>query len=175
MAYTRYCYFLQQEPAMSHNIAAVAAQLHKRGYRMTPQRQLILDAVCQLGGHVTPDAVYDAVQAITPALNLATVYRTLSFLGEQGILNTVLLEDGRTGYELAGAEPHHHLVCRVCGGEEQISHDAVAVFFADIARNHQFSVKSRHLTLFGVCQHCRDQLENRDWDHQGASKKGASR
>lgn len=142
---------------MSHDMAAIAAQLHKGGYRMTPQRQLILDAVCRLGGHVTPDAVYDAVQTITPALNRATVYRTLNFLSEQGILNTVLLEDGRTGYELAGAEPHHHLVCRVCGGEEQISHEAVAVLFADIARHHQFSVKSRHLTLFGICHHCREQ------------------
>jgi Fur family transcriptional regulator, ferric uptake regulator len=147
---------------MSHDRAAIAAQLHKGGYRFTPQRQLILDAVCRLGGHVTPDAVYDAMQAIAPAINRATVYRTLNFLSEQGILNTVSLEDGRTGYELAGGEPHHHLVCRVCGEEEQIGHEAVAVLFDDIARHHQFSVKSRHLTLFGVCHFCRDQQEAAD-------------
>jgi Fur family transcriptional regulator, ferric uptake regulator len=147
---------------MSHDRAAIAAQLHKGGYRFTPQRQLILDAVCRLGGHVTPDTIYDAVQAIAPAINRATVYRTLNFLSEQGILNTVLLEDGRTGYELAGVEPHHHLICRVCGGEEQIGHEAVAVLFDDIARHHHFSVKSRHLTLFGVCHFCRKQQEAAD-------------
>ena len=139
---------------MSHNMLAISEQLHAAGYRVTPQRQLILDAVCALGGHVTPEAVYDWVHAITPALNRATVYRTLAFLSQLAILNPVVLEDGRTGYEMAGPEPHHHLICRVCGAEQSISHEAVESLFARIAQEHDFVVETRHLTLFGACRGC---------------------
>lgn len=139
---------------MSHDMDAITALLHKGGYRVTPQRQLIIDAVCHLGGHVTPDAVYERVHAITPALNRATVYRTLAFLSDQGILNTVWLENGHTGYELAQPEPHHHLVCRTCGHESQIDHDAVELFFKQLYDDHDFIVEVRHLTLHGVCARC---------------------
>ena len=139
---------------MSHNMAAISEQLHAAGYRVTPQRQLILDAVCALGGHVTPEAVYDWVHAITPTLNRATVYRTLAFLSDQAILNPVLFEDGRTGYELAGPEPHHHLICRVCGAELSISQEMVDSLFTRIAQEHDFLIETRHLTLFGACRPC---------------------
>jgi Fur family ferric uptake transcriptional regulator len=140
---------------MSHNMTAISQQLHAAGYRVTPQRQLILDAVCALGGHVTPEAVYERVHTITPTLNRATVYRTLAFLSEQAILNPVLRKDGRTGYELAESEPHHHLICRVCRAELSISHEVVESLFARIAQEHDFVVETRHLTLFGACCHCR--------------------
>jgi Fe2+ or Zn2+ uptake regulation protein len=141
---------------MSHDMVAISAQLHASGYRVTPQRQLILDAICALGGHVTADAVYERVHAITPALNRATVYRTLAFLSEQGILNPRVFEDGHLEYELAGPEPHHHLICRACGAEIQIHHDEVEDFFAHIAEEHEFIIESRHLTLFGTCRPCNE-------------------
>ena len=60
---------------------------------MTPQRQLILDAVCELGKHVTPEAVYEHMQRIAPTLSRATVYRVLHFLTEQRIL--AMVQNGR--------------------------------------------------------------------------------
>ncbi|MYJ78466.1 MAG: transcriptional repressor, partial [Caldilineaceae bacterium SB0670_bin_27] len=99
---------------MSHDTTEISLQLRKSGYRVTPQRQLILDAVCRLGDHVTPEAVYDHVHRIAPTLSRATVYRVLHFLTEQHILAMVHMADGRLAYEMAGPEPHHHLVCRSC-------------------------------------------------------------
>ncbi len=139
---------------MSHDMKAITALLHEGGYRVTPQRQLIIDAVCHLGGHVTPETVYAYVHATAPALNRATVYRTLAFLSEQSILNTVRLANGHTGYELAQPEPHHHLVCRHCGHAAEIGHDAVGRLFEQLAREHHFIVETRHLTLHGVCRQC---------------------
>lgn len=141
---------------MSHDLIAITALLHEGGYRVTPQRQLIIDAVCQLGGHVTPDQVYEQVHEITPTLNRATVYRTLAFLSDQGILNPVLQEDGHAGYELASSEPHHHLICRGCGEEQQIAHDLVEHLFEQIGSEYNFVVETKHLTLFGRCEDCRD-------------------
>lgn len=135
----------------------ITDQLHAAGYRMTPQRQLILDAVCMLGGHVTPDAVYEQVQTITHALNRSTVYRTLQFLNEQRILTLILLPDGRVGYELVGAIPHQHLVCRACHRVEQIQDKTFQKVAAQMARDYQFEIDLDHITLTGLCAECRRQ------------------
>lgn len=142
---------------MSHDLIVITDRLHSAGYRMTPQRQMILDAVCALGGHVTPDAVYEQVQLIAQTLNRSTVYRTLQFLSEQRILTPILLPDGRVGYELVGAVPHQHLVCRKCHKVEQIEHHTFQKVAAQLAQEYQFQVDLDHITLTGLCADCRRQ------------------
>ena len=58
---------------------ALRRTLHERGLRMTPQRQLVLDAVRELG-HATPERVCAQVQRAAPAVNITTVYRSLDLL-----------------------------------------------------------------------------------------------
>lgn len=139
---------------MSHRRLDYAALMRERGFRVTPQRQLILDAICEGGGHTTPDEIYGRVHARTSALNRATVYRTLDFLCEMRLVVAMRVGD-QTYYEIAGDIPHHHLVCRTCGTAEQVSHDTVKAFFAKMQREHQFTVDMDHLALFGLCQKCR--------------------
>ena len=143
---------------MSHDLAAIAAQLRRNGYRMTPQRQLILDAICAAGGHVTPEEVYRRVHAITPALNRATVYRSLNFLVEQRIVTVTLLPNGKFVYELAEDEPHHHLVCRECGRSIQLSHAALADFYQLMEEQYDFAVDMTHISFFGLCKACRKEM-----------------
>jgi Fur family ferric uptake transcriptional regulator len=61
---------------------------------------------------------------------------------------------GQMYYELAGKEPHHHLVCRKCNAIEQISHSTVKHFFDKVEREQSFLVDMDHLTLFGLCKAC---------------------
>jgi Fur family ferric uptake transcriptional regulator len=145
---------------MSHNMDTIAAALRKSGYRVTPQRQLILDAVCELGGHVTPEEVYARVNVITPTLNQATVYRTLNFLSEQGVINVTHLANGRFGYEIAGPEPHHHLVCRQCEGSIEMPHQILRSLYHEIEVEYDFAVDMAHISFFGLCANCRDSNEN---------------
>ena len=140
---------------MSHNMNSIAAKLREAGYRVTPQRQLILDAVCALGGHVTPEAVYEYVQVIAPTLNRATVYRTLNFLSELRILTATDMGGGHFGYEIAGTEPHHHLVCRQCGREVEIPDAALRRFYGEMEAQHDFVIDGDHLSFTGVCAACR--------------------
>lgn len=140
---------------MSHQRLNYAALMHERGFRVTPQRQLILDAICEGGGHTTPEEIYARVHAKAPAVNRATVYRTLDFLRELRLVVAADSGGGHMVYEIAGSPPHHHLVCRTCGGTEQISHDVVKALFAQIEHEHQFIVDMDHLVLFGSCQACR--------------------
>lgn len=139
---------------MSHDMERIAARLRGEGYRVTPQRQLILDAVCRLGGHVTADAIYAAVRAIAPTLNQGTVYRALNFFCEQGIVTATQQADGLTVYELAGRQPHHHFVCRHCGADYQAPHEALAPLFAVAREQFGFCVEMNHISFFGRCRRC---------------------
>lgn len=141
---------------MSHQNLDLGILLHEKGYRLTAQRQLILDAVCEAGGHAIPDEITERVQKHSPAINRTTVYRTLEFLCEIGLVTSTTTHGGHLAYELVGAEQHHHLICRACGAEQTISHKLVGPMLAAVSKAYDFQVvELTHLTLFGVCADCR--------------------
>ena len=134
--------------------ADFASRLHAQGYRLTAQRQLILAAVQQANDHVTPDEVYARVHKRNPAISRATIYRTLDFLCELRLIHA-LYWGGQMYYEITDARPHHHLVCRVCGGMLECEHDLLQVLFDAVEKRHQFTIDMDHVALFGVCRRCR--------------------
>ncbi|MBI5829006.1 MAG: transcriptional repressor [Chloroflexi bacterium] len=129
--------------------------MREHGYRVTLQRQLILDAVCEGRGHTTFKEIYERARAKAPTINRTTVYRTLNFLCELRLVVAADIGNGRRVYEIAGDTPHHHLVCRRCGRVEQISHDVVRALLAAIERKSRFKVDMDHLVLLGLCPKCR--------------------
>ena len=139
---------------MSHQSIDYVARIHAHGYRMTPQREIVLDAVCEGDGHTNIDEIYQRVQARAPAINRSTVYRTLEFLQR---LHLVVAADinGQTVYEIAQAQPHHHLVCLQCGAEIEIPHDDLQATIATILDKYGFEVETDHLVLTGYCKQCR--------------------
>jgi Fur family transcriptional regulator, ferric uptake regulator len=123
------------------------------GFRFTRQRQFILDAIHESGGHTTPDEIYRRVQAKLPTVNRATVYRNVDFLCEMRLL--VAAQIGRQMYyEIADREPHHHLVCRNCNHVAEVSHATMKHLFQKINRVASFQVDMDHLVLFGLCDDC---------------------
>lgn len=144
---------------MSHQNLDLASVLHREGYRITPQRQMVLDAVCKIGGHGRPEEVYELVRRKSPAVNRATVYRTLKLLSELGLIADTVTVDGRLVYEMAGEHRHHHLVCRICGANVEFSDANFRAFTDQLQQSHGFLVENSHVTLRGVCAVCR---ENRD-------------
>jgi Fur family ferric uptake transcriptional regulator len=139
---------------MPHHRSDYARYMRDRGFRVTPQRQLILDAICAGGGHTTLEEIYARVRRKAPAVNRATVYRTLDFLRELRLVVAADLGGGRTVYEIAGEVPHHHLVCRVCGACKELPHAAIQRLMTRVAREQAFQIDMDHITLFGVCAEC---------------------
>lgn len=128
-------------------------QLRSRGYRLTPARQLVLEAVDRLG-HATPDGIAAEVRRTASAVNVSTVYRTLDLLEGLGLVTHTHLGHGAPTYHTAADEGHVHLVCRACGAISEVGEDAVASMVGDLAREHGFAVDVGHLTIFGVCRGC---------------------
>jgi Fe2+ or Zn2+ uptake regulation protein len=138
---------------MTHQRFDYTALMHERGFRVTPQRQVILDAICEGGGHTTPEEIYARVRAKAPAINRATLYRTLDFLCELRLVVAMRIGD-HMYYEIAGDSPHHHLVCRTCGKMTQVDHALLEEFIDTIDKKHRFRIDMDHVGLFGLCEKC---------------------
>jgi Fur family ferric uptake transcriptional regulator len=131
----------------------LASRLHSLGYRLTPQRQLVLQAVEKLG-HATPDEILAEVQQHASAVNASTVYRTLEVLEELGLVRHAHLSDRAPTYHSVTDHTHFHLVCRKCQRVVSVDADEVAPFGDAIRREHGFVLDVGHLAIFGECVEC---------------------
>lgn len=138
---------------MSHNERNFAERIRALGYRMTPQRQLILDAICEMGGHAPISEVYARVHEKSKLVDKATVYRTVNMLHENGLLVSAEI-NGTTTYEIAEDHPHHHLVCRMCGDVTTLQGHQFDSIVTELREKHGFLAELNHLTINGVCKGC---------------------
>ena len=127
--------------------------LREHGYRLTPQRELVLRAVDRLG-HATPDQVLTAVHEESQAVNVSTVYRTLELLEELGLVRHAHISDRAPTYHSAAAPEHVHLVCRSCQLITEVEPEMIEDFTAGLQRDYGFTTDVGHLTIFGTCRAC---------------------
>ena len=137
-------------PAVGHDWQA---ELRAKGYRLTPQRQLVLEAVGTLG-HATPEEIVTAVRETASGINISTVYRTLELLEELGLVRHTHLGHGSPAWSVAAEDDHVHLVCRGCGEVEEVERAAVAGVARELQERRGFVVDLGHLTVFGLCRAC---------------------
>ncbi len=137
----------------SHHVDPQLDRLHARGERLTPQRLAVLDAV-RVGGHQTADAIYARVRALHPYVNRATIYRTLAWLRDQGLLAETDLGGGQAVYQYLQVEHHHHLVCLHCGVQQQFPDELVTPLSAALHERYGFAPRIDHLAVFGLCRDC---------------------
>jgi Fur family ferric uptake transcriptional regulator len=134
----------------------VQALLRERGYRLTPQRMVVLEVLGNEAGHLSAEAIHAKVAARFPYVNLSTIYRILEMLVTAGVATTAELGHGRRMFELAIAGgPHHHLVCTSCGKVDHIEARHLDDLEASLLREHKFEITETRLTSFGRCEDCR--------------------
>ena len=127
--------------------------LKDRGYRLTPQRELVLSAVDELG-HATPDQVLAKIHEQSKAVNVSTVYRTLELLEELGLVRHTHITDRAPTYHSKATPDHVHLVCRSCGRILEAQPDEFEPISSALQRTHDFTPDLGHLTVFGRCGTC---------------------
>ena len=131
-------------------------KLHDRGFRLTPQREMVLSVLHQISGHATAEEIYSRVHARSSAVDISTVYRTLELLQEFGFAACVDLGDGQRRYELLSVHgAHHHLQCRSCGRLLRVEQERVQPFVDDLMRAYGFQAELEHLIIPGLCRQCR--------------------
>jgi Fur family ferric uptake transcriptional regulator len=126
-------------------------RLREGGYRLTPQRELILEAVERLE-HATPDEVLAEVRTRSTAVNASTVYRTLEVLEELGLIRHAHLGDRAPTYHSTSDHEHFHLVCRNCQKVISVDPGVLAPVTERLVADHGFTIDIGHLTVFGTCE-----------------------
>jgi Fur family ferric uptake transcriptional regulator len=130
-------------------------KLRERGFRLTPQREMVLSAMHDLAGLTTADEIYERVRAVSLAVDISTVYRTLDLLQEFRMVACVDPGDGQHRYELLGVHgPHVHLICQVCGKVTGVEVEQIQPLAARLEAEHGFAADLDHLTIPGLCQDC---------------------
>ena len=128
--------------------------LRSRGYRITPQREMIVEAIAHSGHHINAEEVFAQVQERTRSMNIATVYRTLELLVEQGLASRIDLGEERVIYATYQHGPHIHLVCRQCGQVVDANQDMLSVLNHQLQSEYQFAADLQHISVVGLCSNC---------------------
>jgi Fur family ferric uptake transcriptional regulator len=129
------------------------ADLRAQGYRLTPQRELVLGAVRQLD-HGSPEEILSRVRESAKGVNISTVYRTLELLEKLGLVSHTHLGHGAPAYHATTEPDHLHLVCRNCERVTEVEPTIAAGLVGDVAARFGFRTDLRHLTVFGTCREC---------------------
>ena len=128
-------------------------RLRAQGYRLTPQRELVLAAVERLG-HGTPDEILHAVREQSEAVNISTIYRTLELLESLDLIRHTHLSDKAPTYHSTTGPEHVHLKCRSCGEVAEADPELFGPMLESLTAEHGFTVDLGHLTVFGLCRKC---------------------
>ncbi len=140
--------------------------LKEKQYKMTPQRQRILEVFCEHpDAHLSAEDVYQIVRVDSSDIGLATVYRTLELLSELELLSKINFGDGRSRYELSRTgegHHHHHLICLACGKVSEFDDDLLDQLEKEVSVKNGFQILDHQVKFFGYCQNC----QRRDHEKQ---------
>jgi Fur family ferric uptake transcriptional regulator len=138
-----------------HHSGDIVRKLSEKGYRLTPQRIMIVSAIENSDGHISAEEIYAQVVAKYPHVNISTVYRTLELLKQLGLVTETDFGEGRVRYHPAGKGHHHHLVCTECGTVIDLDESLLSSLESMLLREYKFSADLKHLAIFGRCVKCR--------------------
>jgi Fur family ferric uptake transcriptional regulator len=129
--------------------------LRQKGFRLTPQREKILDIFYKLptGEHLSAEELQNHLQGESSEISLATSYRTLKLLASLGVLRELDFAEDHKHYELARnpKSPHHHIICLDCGRTEEFESEEIIRLSEDLAEERGFRIVDVQLKLFAIC------------------------
>ncbi|MEW6568385.1 MAG: Fur family transcriptional regulator [Chloroflexota bacterium] len=129
--------------------------LRTSGFRVTPQRGVILETIAHLEGHPSAQEVFEAARRRLPGLNIATVYRTLDTLREAGLVDLLVASDELVRCSIHDPRSlHGHLICRNCHAVLEIGTPTLRSLADEVARREGFAIDISHLALTGLCETC---------------------
>lgn len=129
--------------------------LQAQGYRLTPQRMLVIEALHNADSHISAEEIYEQLHRRYPYSNISTVYRTLELLKRLNLVTETDFGEGRVRYHVAEKSHHHHLVCQSCGRIMDLDESALYPLKDALLRDYDFDADLRHLAISGECSECR--------------------
>ena len=127
----------------------------KEGPGLTPQRQAVLEEIRAREDHPTAGEVFAGARKRLPSISFATVYNSLRYLKQAGLIHEISFGDGASRYDRE-TDRHDHAICNQCGKLVDFDFPEAANLMRIAARKSRFKPESVHLTLRGLCPECRE-------------------
>ena len=115
------------------------------------QRDAILECVRSTDSHPTAEWVYARLKPEFPSLSLATVYRNLALLKQEGVISSMGVVDGMERFD-SNTEPHSHFICTSCSAVIDVFEVRPPVELCREVRCG--TVRSCDLIFTGICKEC---------------------
>jgi Fur family ferric uptake transcriptional regulator len=132
--------------------------IKENNLKFTAQREAILQTLYDHQEHFTSEHLYMLVKQKNPELNIgiATVYRTLALLEENGLVSSISLGMQGKKFEIANKPHHDHLICIKCGKIVEFENEQIEKLQTQIASSNGFVLTNHLMQLYGVCQECQE-------------------
>jgi Fur family ferric uptake transcriptional regulator len=134
--------------------------LRQHGYKITPQRRVILKAIIGVSEHMTPLEIYERVCQDNPGIGLVTVYRTLEILAGLDLICEMHVGGNCRSYLMrVPVEHHHHLVCSDCGTVINFVGCDLRKLENKLSKDNHFEINGHILEFIGRCRECRRRVK----------------
>ncbi|TMK79560.1 MAG: transcriptional repressor [Actinobacteria bacterium] len=134
--------------------STVQELLTSRGIRPTRQRVQVLEALASEPNDATAQGIFEALRSRGEPIGLATVYRALGLLSEQGVVDALMHHPGEVCYRLCGDGHHHHLICSECHQVVELGDCELEPWLERLSGAHGFTVTGHAVEVTGVCADC---------------------
>lgn len=128
--------------------------LREKGLKVTPQRIAVYNMLRGTTEHPNAEMIYKTLEPTNPTMSLATVYKTLDFFKQLGLVQELNVGEGRSRYD-AVVDWHPHTVCTCCGKVGDLHLEALKNVSQKLAPELDFEVEMEQLILYGKCSECR--------------------
>ncbi|HEV8368465.1 MAG TPA: Fur family transcriptional regulator [Pyrinomonadaceae bacterium] len=125
------------------------------GQKLTPQRDAVFQVILNREDHPTASEIFEAARQRLPTISYATVYNSLRYLKEAGLVHEIKFGDSASRYDRE-TDRHDHAICNSCGKLVDFDLPQTAELMQAAARKSRFKPESVHLTLRGLCSDCRE-------------------
>lgn len=126
-------------------------KLKERGFRLTKLREQLIDFILRTKGHWTIKSLSDDAMSAIPKVGIATIYRTVNLLVEEGFLTRTILETGIARFEVTPTDHHDHLTCTLCGHIVEFENEKIEELQKKIAKRFGFVLTDHRMELYGEC------------------------
>lgn len=152
----------RKEPGEASPKGELAASLHPRGMRMTPQKLAVFTILKRVNYHPTPDMVFAEVRRQYPMISLGTVYQILDQFSRIGVVRKIYSGGNRQRFD-GNRQPHAHFVCERCGRIDDIEQHFVHAFARRFAQKFKGTIRNHYFEFSGLCARCapRPRVRNR--------------
>jgi len=131
------------------------ALLEGKGLKFTHERKCIYDEVMRIKDHFDTDSLYERFKTKGLRISRDTVYRTIPYLLESGVIQKSVGEGKREFFERTSVKGHHdHMVCVHCGKIIEFHSEKIENLQVKICAEHRFKLTFHDHRLFGYCRNC---------------------